>query len=197
LFPKTFQKLINHFSSLPSIGPKMAERLVLYLYKQDSEKIRKFSDDLGKLSQGIGFCKRCFHIAENGFCQICNDSKRDQSVICVVEDPLDVISIEKTRNYKGLYHVLGGTLSVMSPEEMKKLKINELVARAKNEKPEEIIIATNPTTDGETTALYLARTLRPSGAKLTRLARGIPTGGDIEYADEITLSSALEGRKEM
>lgn len=197
MFPKTFQKLISHFSSLPSVGPKMAERLVLYLFKQDPEKIREFAKDLDNLSGGIGFCERCFHIAENGTCQICGDSKRDQSVICVVEDPLDVISIEKTRNFKGLYHVLGGTLSVMTPEEMKKLKISQLLERVKNEKPKEVIIATNPTSDGETTALYLTRILRPHGVKLTRIARGMPTGGDIEYADEITLSSALEGRKEV
>ncbi len=197
MFPKTFQKLIAHFSLLPSVGPKMAERLVLYLFKQNKERIKQFARDLENFSGGIGFCKRCFHIAEKDVCQICDDPKRDQSVICVVEDPLDVISIEKTRNFRGIYHVLGGTLNVMTPDEMKKLKINELVERVKNEKPKEVIIATNPTTDGETTALYLARILRPLHVKLSRLARGMPTGGDIEYADEITLSSALEGRKEM
>lgn len=197
MFPKTFQKLIEHFASLPSVGPKMAERLVLYLFKQDKSKIEQFAKDLNDFATGLSFCQRCYHIAEDELCDICKNSKRDQATVCVVEDPLDVIAVEKTKNYNGLYHVLGGNLSVMSPEEIKKLKIDQLINRVKNDSIKEIIIATNPTTDGETTALYLARILRDYPVKITRLARGLPTGGDIEYADEITLSSALEGRKEM
>lgn len=197
MFPKTFQKLIQHFSGLPSIGPKMAERLVLFLFKQDRAKIEKFAQDLHEFASNLQFCDRCFHISEKGLCEICSSDKRDKKTICVVEDPLDVIAFEKMRSYVGVYHVLGGNLSVMSPDEIGRLKINELVARVKVEGVEEVIIATNPTTDGETTALYLARVLKPLNIKVTRLARGLPTGGDIEYADEVTLGSALDGRKEM
>ncbi|MCX6762906.1 MAG: recombination mediator RecR [Candidatus Moranbacteria bacterium] len=196
MFPKSFQKLIDHFASLPSVGPKMAERLVLYLWKQDQEKLDDLSETLKDLKTKISFCKRCFNISENDLCAICQDKKRDTSIICVVEDPLDVISIEKTRQMRGLYHVLGGTIN--APADKKNpLKIKELLARLKKEKIAEVIIATNPTTEGEATALYLARFTKPLNIKTTRLARGLPTGGDIEYADEVTLRGAIEGRKEI
>jgi recombination protein RecR len=196
MFPKSFQKLIDHFASLPSVGPKMAERLVLYLWKYDQEKLDDFSERLKDLKTKISFCKQCFNISENGFCAICADKKRDQKIICVVEDPLDVISLEKTRRMRGLYHVLGGTIN--SPADKNNpLKIKELLSRLKNNNIAEVIIATNPTTEGEATALYLARLIRPLNIKTTRLARGLPTGGDIEYADEATLGGAIEGRKEM
>jgi len=197
MFPKLFQKLIDHFTGLPSVGPRMAERLVLYLFKQDKNRIQQFAKDLYEFGFNLNYCEKCFHVAEKDFCDICLDKKRDQATVCVVEDPLDVISVEKTRNYRGLYHVLGGNLSVMNEEEIKKLKINELIKRAKNEKFKEVILATNPTTDGETTALYLARVLKPFKIKVTRIARGLPTGGDIEYADEVTLGSSIEGRREV
>jgi len=190
--------LIEHFSALPSVGPKMAERLVLYLFKQDKDRINSFAKDLHDFATNVHFCSQCFHIAESeGLCSICSDSKRVKDIICVVEDPLDVIAIEKTRSYHGLYHVLGGNLSVMSKDQIKELKINELAKRTAAEKIKEVIVATNPTTDGETTALYLARILKPQKVKITRLARGLSTGGDIEYADELTLSSAIEGRKDI
>ncbi|MFO7806941.1 MAG: recombination mediator RecR [Candidatus Moraniibacteriota bacterium] len=195
MFPKLFQKLINHFSDLPSVGPKMAERLVLYLFKQDREKIRQFAKDLHEFGSNLNYCKKCYHVAEKDYCAVCSDSKRNKKIICAVEDPLDVIAIEKTKSYTGVYHVLGGNLSVMSQEEIKKLKINELLERIKRENTEELIVATNPTTDGETTALYLARIAKPLGVKVTRIARGMPTGGDIEYADEITLGSSIESRR--
>ncbi len=197
MFPKSFQKLIDKFASLPSVGPKMAERLVLYLFKQEGDFTKDFAGALYDFRANLNFCSRCYHIAENGLCDICKNKNRDKLTVCVVENPLDVIAIEKTKNYKGVYHVLGGVLSVMTENEMKNLKINELIERVKKEGIKEIILATNPTTDGETTALYLARVLRPLGVKITRLARGLQTGGDIEYADEITLSSSLEGRREM
>ncbi|MFA6285443.1 MAG: recombination mediator RecR [Parcubacteria group bacterium] len=196
MFPKSFQKLIDHFASLPSVGPKMAERLVLHLFKQDQEKLDDFSETLKDLKTKIGFCAQCFNISENGLCAICQDKKRDTSIICVVEDPLDVISIEKTRQMRGLYHVLGGTLNAPA-DKNNQLKIKELLSRLKKEKIAEVIIATNPTTEGEATALYLARFIRPLNIKTTRLARGLPTGGDIEYADEVTLRGAIEGRKEI
>lgn len=176
----------------------MAERLVLYLFKQNPEGIKQFARDLHEFATNVHYCSRCYNISEEeGECAICKSEKRDVSTICVVEEPLDVIAFEKTRRYPGLYHVLGGNLSVMSPDEIKKLKINELAERVKTEKIKEVIIATNPTTDGETTSLYLGRILRPLNVKVTRIARGLPTGGDIEYADEMTLLGALDGRKEI
>jgi len=198
VFPKTFQKLIEHFTNLPSVGPKMAERLVLFLFKQRPEEVRAFADELYNLVDNLNFCEDCHHIAEEGGkCVICASKNRDRQTLCIAEDPLDVISIEKTKAYNGLYYVLGGSLSVMSDEEIKKLKFDQLVKRVEAEDIKEVVIATNPTTDGDTTALYLARILKPLNVKVTRLGRGMPTGGDIEYADEVTISSALEGRKEM
>jgi len=196
MFPKSFQKLIDHFAALPSVGPKMAERLVLYLWKYDQEKLDDFSEIIKNLKRNIHFCKQCFNISENGLCAICQDKKRDGSIICVVEDPLDVISLEKTRRMRGLYHVLGGTINA-PVDKNHPLKIKELLARLKKEKISEVIIATNPTTEGEATALYLSRFIKPLHIKTTRLARGLPTGGDIEYADEATLGGAIEGRKEI
>ncbi|MCX6766312.1 MAG: recombination mediator RecR [Candidatus Moranbacteria bacterium] len=196
MFPKSFQKLIDHFAALPSVGPKMAERLVLYLWKYDQEKLDDFSEIIKNLKRNIHFCTQCFNISENGLCAICQDKKRDASLICVVEDPLDVISLEKTRRMRGLYHVLGGTINA-PVDKNNPLKIKELIARLKKEKISEVIIATNPTTEGEATALYLARFIKPLNIKTTRLARGLPTGGDIEYADVATLGGSIEGRKEM
>ncbi len=194
MFPKSFQKLIDHFSSLPSVGPKMAERLVLHLWKQDKEKLEDFGERLKSLKTNIKFCKKCFNIAESDLCVICSDKKRDQSVLCIVEDPLDIIALEKTRLMRGLYHVLGGTISAQNGQE---IKISELKNRLKSAVVKEVILATNPTTEGEATALYLARLIKPLNIKTTRLARGLPTGGDIEYADEATLGGAIEGRKDM
>ena len=198
MFPKTFQKLIEHFTNLPSVGPKMAERLVLHLFKQDKSQVEAFANDLKELVNNLNFCRQCHHIAEQGGeCVICSSVQRDRQTICVAEDPLDVISIEKTKAYNGLYYVLGGSLSVMSEEEIKRLNFDHLVQRIKDEDIKEVIVATNPTTDGDTTALYLVRILKDLNIKITRLGRGMPTGGDIEYADEVTISSALEGRKDM
>jgi recombination protein RecR len=196
MFPKSFQRLIDHFAALPSVGPKMAERLVLYLWKYDQEKLDDFSEIIKNLKRNIHFCTQCFNISENGLCIICQDKKRDTSIICVVEDPLDVISLEKTRRMRGLYHVLGGTINAPA-DKNNHLKIKELLNRLKNNNVTEVIIATNPTTEGEATALYLARLIKPLNIRTTRLARGLPTGGDIEYADVATLGGAIEGRKEI
>lgn len=193
MFPKSFKKLIDHFSSLPSIGPKHAERLVLYLFKQNKDKIADFSESLKNL-KSLGFCKKCFNISESELCGICSDKKRDQKTICVVEEPLDIIAIERTRKYNGLYHVLGGILEP-GKNGANNLKFNELEKRVRDEKIEEVILATNPTTEGDATALYIARMLKSLETKTTRLARGLSTGGDIEYADEITLGSAILNRK--
>ena len=195
MFPKSFKKLIDQFSSLPSVGPKMAERLVLYLFKQDTAKLKEFAESLEAL-KNLNECKQCFNIAEENLCEICKNSQREQKTICVVEEPLDIISIEKTSAYKGIYHVLGGVIFLGN--ENTPLKINELLTRIKNEGIQEIILATNPTTEGDATALYIKSKLKEfSNLKITRLARGLSTGGDIEYADEITLGSAITNRRDL
>jgi recombination protein RecR len=194
MYPKAFQKLIRNFSALPSVGPKMAERLVLFLFKQDREKIKEFAENLLEI-KNLSICKKCFNIAEGELCEFCKDQKRDQYSICVVEDPLDIISIERTKVYSGLYHVLGGVIQVGDSGE--DLKIPQLIDRIQNEKTKEVILATNPTTEGDATALYLKRKLQPLKVKITRLGRGLSTGADLEYADELTLSSALTNRLEL
>lgn len=196
MFPKTFKKLIENFSSLPSVGPKMAERLVLFLFKQDKTKIKDFSENLLAL-QKLSSCEKCFNIAEDKFCDICQNKARDQKTICVVEEPLDIISIERTGAYRGLYHVLGGV--IFGNADNKDLKIAELLNRIKKEDVKEIILATNPTTEGDATALYIKRKIKDLEAKIkiSRLAKGMATGGDIEYADEATLSAALTNRREL
>ena len=194
-YPKVFQSLISHFSSLPSVGPKMAERIVLFLFKQDKEKLQSFAASLEAL-QHLKTCTRCFHIAENELCDICSDAKRFADTLCVVEEPLDVIAIERTGSYQGLYHVLGGLLDG-GRDNGTNLRIAELIQRAKNDGVKEIILATNPTTEGDLTALYLKKKLEPFNLKITRIGRGMATGGDIEYADELTLTSSLTNRKEL
>lgn len=194
MYPKIFQKLIDNFSALPSVGPKMAERLVLFLFKQDQEKLLEFAKNLTELKK-LRHCKKCFNISEKEECEICLNKNRYTHTICVVEDPLDTISIERTSIYKGIYHVLGGSLDANT--ENSDLKVNELLERIKQEKPQEIIIATNPTTEGDLTSLYLRRKLQDFPVKVTRLGRGLSNGGDIEYADEITLGSALTNREQM
>jgi len=196
MYPKSFKKLIDHFSSLPSVGPRMAERLVLYLFKQDENKLKEFAGSLAELKSNLRYCEKCGNISEEKLCTICRDSSRGQKEICVVEDPLDIIAIERTKKYQGLYHVLGGLLSPSANEEQqKKLRFPELERRVKNEGATEVILATNPTTEGDATALYIKRILTPYSIKITRLARGLATGGDIEHADELTLGSAIDNRK--
>ena len=196
MYPKSFKKLIDNFASLPSVGPKMSERLVLYLLKSEKGKIRNFSENLLAILD-LKNCPKCFNISEDGLCEICKDSRRDNSVVCVVEEPLDIFSIEKTGIFKGLYHVLGGVLQTTVNGENKDLKIPQLLKRIEVEKIKEVIIATNPTTEGDITALYLKKKLAPLDVFVTRLGRGLSTGGDIEYVDDITLSSAFSNRKEL
>jgi recombination protein RecR len=196
MYPKSFKKLIDHFSALPSIGPKMAERLVLYLFKQDENKLKDFSESLKDLKSSLRICEKCFNISEEKTCYICRDTKRDSKMVCVVEDSLDIIAIERTKKYSGVYHVLGGLLSpTQSDEQKRKIRLTELEKTVKKEGIKEVILATNPTTEGDATALYIKRILDPLGVKITRLARGMATGGDIEYADELTLGSAIDNRK--
>lgn len=197
MFPKSFKKLIDNFAALPSIGPKMAERLVLFLFKQDTQKLLNFAKSLEDFKKNLRHCKKCFNISEEEFCAICKDSLRDQKTLCVVEDALDVFAIEKTKKYNGLYHVLGGTLDPIKTAEIKNLRFADLEKKVAAEKIKEIILATNPTTEGDATALYIARFLKPYAVRITRFARGLSTGADIEHADELTLSSAIMNRKEL
>lgn len=194
MYPKSFKKLIDYFASLPSVGPKMAERLVLYLFKQDKIALADFGETLANLKISLRLCSRCANISEENLCGICLDKNRDQKKICIVEEPLDIVAIEKTKKYTGLYHVLGGTLGGLKNSDQNQLRLLELEKRIKDEGTEEVILAMNPTTEGDATSLYVARMLKPLGVKVTRLARGLSTGGDIEYADELTLSSAIMNR---
>jgi recombination protein RecR len=189
-------KLIDEFSRLPGIGPKTASRLVFYLLRAPEEQAQSLADALRELRERTTFCSLCFNITESDPCVVCTDEKRDRSVICVVEEPLDVIAIERTRDYHGLYHVLHGTIAPVEGVGPDELRIAELLARLKTA-PEvrEVIIATNPNMEGEATSMYIARQLEGSSVQATRLARGLPVGGDLEYADEITLSRALSGRQ--
>ncbi|MEK9151663.1 MAG: recombination mediator RecR [Patescibacteria group bacterium] len=195
-YPKVFQSLIAHFSSLPSVGPKMAERIVLYLFKQSEDKLQSFAESLEALHH-LKSCTRCFHIAEGELCHICGDTKRMTDTLCLVEEPLDVIAIERTGTYQGLYHVLGGLLESGRDDNSGNLRISELLHRVESDGIKEVILATNPTTEGDLTALYLKKKLEPYEVKVTRIGRGMATGGDIEYADEITLISSLTNRKEL
>ncbi|MEI6650638.1 MAG: recombination mediator RecR [Candidatus Moraniibacteriota bacterium] len=193
-YPKPFRDLITHFAALPSVGPKMAERIVLSLFKQDASKLTDFAESLEALGS-LSFCKKCFHIAEGELCDICLDGKRDTKTICVVEEPMDVIAIERSGSFDGRYHCLGG---VMRPGDAgDDLRIPELLRRIKEDGVEEIILALNPTTEGDLTALYLKKRLIDAGVRVSRLARGLATGGDIEYADEATLASALKNREQL
>lgn len=193
-YPKPFQDLIAHFSSLPSIGPKMAERLTLSLFKRDEAEIQAFAQALESL-HSLRFCSRCFHIAEDELCSICADEKRNHTVVCVVEEPLDVIAIERTGNYEGTYHVLGGLVEQSGGDN--RLTIPELLSRVETESVKEVILAMNPTTEGDSTAYYLKTKLLSTGVRVSRIARGLATGGDIEYADEVTLTASLANRSQM
>lgn len=195
MYPKSFKKLIDYFASLPSIGPKMAERLVLYLFKQDKEMLSGFGALLAELKTNLRYCKKCFNISEGDVCEICHNDSRDQKKLCVVEDPLDVIAIERTKKYSGLYFVLGGTFETIKKNNNDQIRLDGLKKRIEDEKISEVILAMNPTTEGDTTALYISRMLKPMEIQVTRLARGLSTGGDIEYADELTLGSAILNRK--
>jgi recombination protein RecR len=197
MYPKSFKKLIDNFAALPSIGPKMAERLVLFLFKEDNQKLSDFAKSLEDFKKNLRHCKKCWNISEEEYCAICKDSSRDQKTICVVEDTLDVFAIEKTKKYNGVYHVLGGVLSPQKTVGSENLHFKDLDNRIEKEGISEVILAMNPTTEGDATALYINRTLKDKEVKITRLARGLATGADIEHADELTLSSSLANRREV
>lgn len=195
--PEPVTRLIEAFAQLPGIGPKTASRLTFYLLRRPAEQAEALAAALRDLKQKIVFCTTCFNITEASPCAICRDEGRDLSIICVVEEPLDVLAIERTGEYRGLYHVLHGALSPVEGIGPDELRINELLVRLKDRPVREVLLATNPNLEGEATAMYLARLIQPSGVRVTRLARGLPVGGDLEYADAVTLSRALEGRREV
>jgi recombination protein RecR len=197
MYPKTIQKLIEIFSKFPTVGQRTATRFVFYLIKRDRKEIEELSKAILDLKEKIKFCKNCFKPfeGEGEICEICRDKTRDKSLLCIVEKETDLEAIEKTKKYKGIYFILGGPVSAIKKEELRKLRMNELEERVKDKGIKEIIIATNPTTEGEAIALYLERKLKNSGKKITRLGRGLPTGGELEYADEETLGAAFESRK--
>jgi recombination protein RecR len=197
--PKAVQRLIDELSRLPGIGPKSASRLTFFLLRGDGQLPRELAAALSELKERTRFCSNCFNItdAQADPCPVCADPARQTGVVCVVEEPLDVLAIERTREFKGRYHVLNGVISPVEGIGPEDLKIRELVERLKREPVREVILATNISLEGEATAMYLQKQLLPLGVKVTRLARGLPVGGDLEYADETTLARALSGRSEM
>ncbi|MCL7452801.1 MAG: recombination mediator RecR [Anaerolineae bacterium] len=195
--PEPVTRLIEAFAQLPGIGPKTASRLTFYLLRRPAEQTEALAEALRDLKERIIFCQKCFNITEESPCRICQDEGRERGIVCVVEEPLDVLAIDRTGEYRGLYHVLHGAISPVEGIGPDELRINELMARLKEEPVQEVLLATNPNLEGEATAMYLARLIQPMGIRVTRLARGLPIGGDLEYADAVTLSRALEGRQEM
>lgn len=197
MYSETVNKLINQFEKLPGIGHKTAVRLAFYILESDDNVAKEFSETLVKAKKNVKFCSICYNLTEKDPCDICSNSKRDESTICVVENVKDVIAMEKTHEYKGKYHVLHGSISPMNNISAGDIKIKELLERLKDDSIKEVILATNPTVEGEATAMYISRLIKPLGIKVTRIAHGIPVGGDLEYTDEITLIKALEGRTQM
>jgi len=196
MYPKPIQNLITEFSKLPGIGPRTAARFAFNLLRKPENDLRLLSEAIIKLKTETRICKNCFNISEEDLCEFCSDTKRDRSLVCIVEEAINIPTIENTKRFNGLYHVLGGVIKPSDGVSPSDLKIKELTERIKSNGIKELIIATNPNTEGETTALYLAKILKQYNIKITRLARGMSTGSDLEYADEMTISSALAGRRE-
>ena len=197
MYSDTVNKLINQFEKLPGIGHKTAVRLAFYILEAPADVAKEMSKTLVEAKENVKFCSICYNLTEKDPCDICSDKKRDDTTICVVENVKDVIAMEKTHEYKGLYHVLHGAISPMNNISAGDIKIKELLSRISDDKIKEVILATNPTVEGEATAMYISRLIKPLGINVTRIAHGIPVGGDLEYTDEITLIKALEGRREM
>jgi recombination protein RecR len=195
--PPSVGRLIEAFQRLPGIGPKTAQRLTFHLLKQPESAVRELAEALTELKARVVHCSRCFNVTDDDPCRICADPARDAGLLCVVEEPNDLLAMERTGEYRGRYHVLLGALSPLDGIGPDELKVRELLARLEADRVREIILATNPNVEGDATAIYLAKLLRPLGIRVTRIARGLPVGGDLEYADEVTLARALEGRKEM
>ena len=196
-YSPSIEKLIESFEKLPSIGHKTAQRLAFYMLDLSQEEAEEFTNSILNAKKNLHFCSKCFNISDTDPCNICSNPKRDPTTICVVEDVRDVIAMERTHEYGGLYHVLHGSISPMNGVGPDDIKIKELLARIMDGHVKEVIIATNPRVEGEATAMYLSKLIKPLGITVSRIAHGIPVGGDLEYTDEITLTKALEGRREM
>ncbi|MBF7097202.1 recombination mediator RecR [Alkalibacter mobilis] len=196
-YSDSLTKLINELSRLPGIGNKTAQRLAMHLLKVPKEESEALANSIIEAKNKVRYCKICFNITDKETCRFCSDEKRDEKTICVVQEPRDIIAIEKTRDYRGKYHVLQGAISPMDGIGPNDIRIKELLVRLQEVEIDEVIVATNPTIEGEATAMYLSKLIKPSGIKVTRIAHGIPVGGDLEYADEVTLAKSFEGRHEI
>ena len=197
MYSPSIEKLIQSFEKLPSIGNKTAARLAFYILNASEEETNEFVSSIINAKKNLKYCSKCFNISDTDPCPICANPKRDQSQICVVEDVRDIVAMERTHEFKGVYHVLHGSISPMNGVGPDDIKIKELLARLMDGQVKEVILATNPRVEGEATAMYLSKLIKPLGVKATRIAHGIPVGGDLEYTDEITLTKALEGRREL
>ena len=197
LYSPSIEKLIESFERLPSIGHKTAARLAFYMLDLNEQDTNEFINSIVNAKKNLKFCSKCYNISDSDPCPICSSPKRDGSIICVVEDVRDIVAMERTHEFKGVYHVLHGSISPMNGIGPDDIKLKELLARLSDGSVKELILATNPRVEGEATAMYISKLVKPMGIKVTRIAHGIPVGGDLEYTDEVTLSKALEGRREM
>ena len=197
MYAGPLQGLVDELGRLPGIGPKSAQRIAFHLLKVAPEDAARLADAIVAVKERVTLCPQCFNVAEGGLCTICADSRRDSTVLCVVEDPRDIVAVEKTREFRGRYHVLHGALNPIEGVGPDQLRIDELLARVGTESVSEVILCTNPNIEGEATAMFLAGRLKELGVTVTRIASGLPVGGDLEYADELTLGRALEGRRQV
>ena len=197
IFPKSIASLIEHFRKFPSVGPKSAQRMAFYLLRMSKEEVERFAKCMIETKESIKTCEICFNLSSTSPCEICSSTSRDRSTICVVAETKDLIAIENTNEYRGLYHVLQGLISPMDGIGADDIRIKELLSRLTNEEVKEVILALSPSVEGEATSLYLSKLIKPFGIKISRIAFGLPVGSDLEYADEITIAKALEGRREL
>ena len=197
IYTPALQKLIDELGKLPGVGPKSAQRIAFHLIKIPEQDALSLADAIQQAKQKVRFCETCFNMSDEAICEICSDSQRDSSLVCVVEEPRDIVALERTREYKGLYHVLQGAINPIDGVGPEQLKIRELLERLKGNTLQEVILCTNPNIEGEATAMYLAKLIEPLGIQVSRIASGLPVGGDLEYADELTLGRALEGRRKI
>ena len=195
IYTPALQKLIDELGKLPGVGPKSAQRIAFHLIKLPEQDALSLANAIQEAKQKVRFCERCFNMSDDAICEICSDTQRDSSLVCVVEEPRDIVALERTREYKGLYHVLQGAINPIDGIGPEQLKIRELLERLKGNTLQEVILCTNPNIEGEATAMYLAKLIEPLGIQVSRIASGLPVGGDLEYADELTLGRALEGRR--
>ena len=197
IYTPALQKLIDELGKLPGVGPKSAQRIAFHLIKLPEQDALSLANAIQEAKQKVRFCERCFNMSDDAICEICSDTQRDSSLVCVVEEPRDIVALERTREYKGLYHVLQGAINPIDGIGPEQLKIRELLERLKGNTLQEVILCTNPNIEGEATAMYLAKLIEPLGIQVSRIASGLPVGGDLEYADELTLGRALEGRRKI